>query len=102
MRRYLPLTVAGLIVVGFAIALIISISGGSSKTPSDVTKLDPNAQQPPELADTNDVTGTRLPNISYVAFDQCVVIDLCSMRNRNARTGKSVAGQPQRRRHSWS
>ncbi len=69
MRRYLPLTVAGLIVVGFAIALIISVSGGSSKTPSDVTKLDPNAQQPPELADTNDVTGTRLPNISYVAFD---------------------------------
>jgi len=68
-RRYLPLTVAGLIVVGFAIALIISISGGSSKTDSDVTKLDPNAQLPPELANTNDVTGTRLPNISYVAFD---------------------------------
>jgi thiol-disulfide isomerase/thioredoxin len=69
LRRYLPLTVAGLIVVGFAIALIISISGGSSKTSSDVTKLDPNAQQPPELADTNDVTGTRLPKLAYVAFD---------------------------------
>jgi thiol-disulfide isomerase/thioredoxin len=69
LRRYLPLTVAGLIVVGFAIALIISISGGSSKTASDVTKLDPNAQQPPEFADTNDVTGTKLPKLSYVAFD---------------------------------
>jgi thiol-disulfide isomerase/thioredoxin len=69
MRRYLPLTVAGLIVVGFAIALIVSISGGSSKTDSDVTKLDPNAQLPPELANTNDVTGTRLPTLSYVAFD---------------------------------
>ena len=69
MRRYLPLTVAGLVVVGFAIALILSISGGSSKTPSDVTKLDPNAQLPPELANTNDVTGTRLPTISYVEFD---------------------------------
>jgi len=69
LRRYLPLTVAGLIVVGFAIALIVSISGGSSKTASDVTKLDPNAQQPPEFADTNDVTGTRLPKLSYVAFD---------------------------------
>jgi thiol-disulfide isomerase/thioredoxin len=69
LRRYLPLTVAGLIVVGFAIALIVSISGGSSKTVSDVTKLDPNAQQPPEFADTNDVTGTRLPKLSYVAFD---------------------------------
>jgi len=55
--------------VGFAIALIVSISGGSSKTASDVTKLDPNAQQPPEFADTNDVTGTRLPKLSYVAFD---------------------------------
>ena len=69
LRRYLPLTVAGLIVVGFAIALIISISGGSSKTSSEVTKLDPNAQQPPELAETNDVTGTRLPKLAYVAFD---------------------------------
>ncbi len=69
LRRYLPLTVAGLIVVGFAIALIISISGGSSKTASDVTKLDPNAQQPPEFADTNDVTGTKMPKLSYVAFD---------------------------------
>jgi thiol-disulfide isomerase/thioredoxin len=69
MRRYLPLTVTGLVVVGFAIALIVSISGGSSTTPSDVTKLDPNAQLPPELANTNDVTGTKLPNISYVAFD---------------------------------
>ena len=69
LRRYLPLTVAGLIVVGFVIALIISISGGSSKTSSDVTKLDPNAQQPPEFADTNDVTGTKLPKLSYVAFN---------------------------------
>ena len=69
LRRYLPLTVAGLIVVGFVIALIISISGGSSKTSSDVTKLDPNAQQPTEFADANDVTGTKLPKLSYVAFD---------------------------------
>ena len=69
LRRYLPLTVTGLIVVGFAIALIVSISGGSSKTVANVTKLDPNAQQPPELADTNDVTGTRLPKLSYVGFD---------------------------------
>ena len=69
MRRYLPLTVAGLIVVGFAIALIVSVSGGSSTPSSDVSKLDPNAQLPPELADTNDVTGTRLPTISYVEFD---------------------------------
>ena len=69
LRRYLPLTVAGLIVVGFVIALIISISGGSSKTSSDVTKLDPNAQQPPEFADAKDVTGTKLPKLSYVAFN---------------------------------
>jgi len=69
LRRYLPLTVAGLIVVGFAIALILSFSGGSSKSTSDVTKLDPNAQQPPEFADTNDVTGTKLPKLTYVTFD---------------------------------
>lgn len=69
LRRYLPLAVAGLIVVGFAIALILSFSGGSSKSTSDVTKLDPNAQQPPEFADTNDVTGTKLPKLTYVAFD---------------------------------
>ena len=69
LRRYLPLAVAGLIVVGFAIALIVSFSGGSSKTASDVTKLDPNAQQPPEFADTNDVTGTKLPKLTYVTFD---------------------------------
>ena len=69
MRRYLPLTVAGLIVVGFAIALILSFSGGSSTTSSDVTKLDPNATQPPELVITNDVAGTRLPKLTYVAFD---------------------------------
>lgn len=69
LRRYLPLTVVGVIVVGFAMALIVSFSGGSSKTSSDVTKLDPNAQQPPEFADTNDVTGTKLPKLSYVAFD---------------------------------
>lgn len=69
LRRYLPLAVAGLIVVGFAIALILSFSGGSSKSTSDVTKLDPNAQQPPEFADTNDVTGTKLPKLTYVTFD---------------------------------
>ncbi len=69
LRRYLPLTVAGLIVVGFAIALIISISGTSSTTSSDVTKLDPNATQPPELAAVTDVAGTKLPKLTYVAFD---------------------------------
>lgn len=68
-RRYLPLSVAGVVVVGFVIALVISFSGGTSSTNSDVTKLDPDAVQPPEFADTRDVTGTRLAKISYVAFD---------------------------------
>ena len=49
--------------------LILSFSGSSSTTSSDVTKLDPNATQPPELVITNDVAGTRLPKLTYVAFD---------------------------------
>ena len=68
-RRYLPLMVAGLVVVGFAVALFVTFSGDTTPTSSDITKLDPNATQPPELGDFNDVTGTRLPRLSYVSFD---------------------------------
>lgn len=69
LRRYLPLAVAGLVVIGFVVALVLSFSGGSSTSTSDVTKLDPNAKQPPELANPNDVTGQRLPNLTYLTFD---------------------------------
>lgn len=69
MRRYLPLTIAGLVVVGFVIALVLSFSGGESSTTADVTKLDPNAKLPPEFANPNDVTGQRLPKLTYLSFD---------------------------------
>ena len=68
-RRYLPLFVAGLIVMGFAVGLLVAFSGGTSTTSSDVTKLDPNATQPPEFSDPSDVTGTKLPNLTYTTFD---------------------------------
>lgn len=68
LRRYLPLTVAGLVVVGFVIALVLSFSGGESTT-TDVTKLDPNAKLPPEFGTSNDVTGQRLPKLTYLSFD---------------------------------
>lgn len=68
-RRYLPLLVAGLIVVGFAAALLVTFSGGSTATSSDITKLDPNATQPPEFGNPNDVTGMKLPKLTYVSFD---------------------------------
>lgn len=69
MRRYLPLTIAGLVVVGFVVALVLSFSNGGSTTATDVTKLDPNAKQPPEFADPNDVTGQKLPRLTYLTFD---------------------------------
>jgi len=69
LRRFLPLTIAGLVVVGFVIALVVSFSGGGSTPASDVTKLDPSATQPPELADLNDVAGQRLPKLTYLTFD---------------------------------
>ena len=68
-RRYLPLLVAGLVVVGFVVALFVAFSGGTTPTESDVTKLDPNATQPPEFGDPNDVTGTKLPPLTYTSFD---------------------------------
>ena len=68
-RRYLPLMVAGLVVVGFALALFVAFSGDTTPPSSDITKLDPNATQPPEFGDFNDVTGTRLPRLTYVSFD---------------------------------
>ena len=69
LRRYLPLTVAGLVVVGCVIALVMSFSGGGSSPTADVTKLDPNAKMPPEFANPNDVTGQRLPKLTYLTFD---------------------------------
>ena len=69
LRRYLPLTVAGLVVVGCVIALVMSFAGGGSSPTADVTKLDPNAKMPPEFANPNDVTGQRLPKLTYLTFD---------------------------------
>lgn len=68
-RRTLPLILAGVVVMVLIVAVIVSFSGGSSTSTSDVTKLDPNALQPPEFADVTDVTGSRLPTTTYIAFD---------------------------------
>jgi thiol-disulfide isomerase/thioredoxin len=51
------------------IALVMSFSGGGSSPTADVTKLDPNAKMPPEFANPNDVTGQRLPKLTYLTFD---------------------------------
>lgn len=69
LRRVVPLLLVGLVIVGCATALVISFSKEPSIDTSEVTRLDPNGTQPPELATITDVTGTRLAGLTYVTFD---------------------------------
>lgn len=55
--------------MGLVVALALSFSGGPTTSASDVVKLDPNAELPPEFANLNDVTGLKLPRLDYPSFD---------------------------------
>ena len=69
LRRRLPLLVSGLVIVVLAGALIVSFSGGGSTDDAEVIRLDPGAQQPPDLVSGQDLAGTRLPRLTYTTFD---------------------------------
>jgi thiol-disulfide isomerase/thioredoxin len=71
LRRYGPMTIAGLVVVGFVVAIALAFSGGST-TPNSagIVKLDPNATQPFNAIDGgSDPTGQKIGDLTYVTFD---------------------------------
>lgn len=70
LRRYGPLTVAGLVLLGFAIAVAVSFGGGSSSNQGEVIKLDPGATQPFDgIEQDTDPSGQKLGKLTYTTFD---------------------------------
>ena len=73
-RRFGPTILAGLSVVGFAAALVVSFVGGGSVDAADVVKLDRTATTMFNGIDTTaDVIGSRIGSLSYTTFDGEVV-----------------------------
>jgi cytochrome c biogenesis protein CcmG/thiol:disulfide interchange protein DsbE len=70
-RRYGPLTLAGLVVIGLLVAVLVSFTGGSSSNnDADVVKLDPDATQPFNgVEGSTDPSGQKLGNLTYTTFD---------------------------------
>jgi len=74
LRRFGPTILAGLFVVGFAAALVVSFVGGGSDDDVDVVKLDRTATTMFNGIDTTaDVIGSRLGSLTYTTFDGEVV-----------------------------
>lgn len=71
LRRYWPVTLAGLAVVGFTVALLLSFTDGSDSTDSaGVISLDPNATSEFNgIENGTDPTGQKIGDLSYVTFD---------------------------------
>jgi thiol-disulfide isomerase/thioredoxin len=71
LRRLGPLLVAGVVVIGLAVAVGIAFSRGSSPSKdADTITLDPNATQPFNAIDGGaDPTGLKLGGLTYVTFD---------------------------------
>ena len=70
-RRWLPVWISGLVVMGFAIAVTVSfLGGGSTNDTAGVVKIDPNGTAPSDIGSTsNDPTGEKMGSLTYVTLD---------------------------------
>lgn len=70
LRRFGPTIIAGLLVVGFAAAIVMSFLGTGSSDDSDVAKLDPTATTVFEgIGNAPDVVGKKLGSLEYTSFE---------------------------------
>lgn len=71
LRRWLPVWISGVVVVGFAIAVTVSFLGGGTTTSgSGVERLDPNGTVPAELPSIgDDPVGQRIGDLTYTTLD---------------------------------